>query len=266
MLEAAGTLSINRFTGNGVQTAWNINFAGGYMQQSDIHAYTTVGDVNTIVGFTWTGLNTINITPAVANGVQLTVYRDTPKNAPVVDFTDGAIVNEINLDKLAAQAVFTAAEMVDRFGVVNDKADAATVTANLAKATADTAISNTALIVGGDFTKFGRTDVAATWTTNQNFTGGLQISGANVATQTWVTTQLASYVTAASLATTLGSYVTSASLATSLGSYSTTTQMNTAISTAQTAAATDATNKANAAQAAAIAAVDPEWLYTLATR
>lgn len=108
--------SINRFTGDGTTTQWEFNFSGGYIDQS--HVKVLVIDplgVETTPTYTWVGPNTISIVPAVASGSTLEVYRDTPKNLPLVDYTDGAIVSEKNLDTTAEQSVFVAAEVFDRF-------------------------------------------------------------------------------------------------------------------------------------------------------
>lgn len=107
--------AVNRFTANGTQTQWGFNFSGGYISQDHIKVRVTspAGEV-TVPGYTWVGPNTIQITPAVTNGYLLEIYRDTPKELPLVDYTDGAIVNEKNLDKTAQQSVFAVAEIYDR--------------------------------------------------------------------------------------------------------------------------------------------------------
>lgn len=109
-------LSINRFTGDGVTTQWEINFSGGYIDQAHVKAFSTdpLTDVDTPRTLTFTGPNTVEITPAVPNTHILEIYRDTPKEAPLVDYTDGAIVNARNLDRTAQQSVFVAAETTDR--------------------------------------------------------------------------------------------------------------------------------------------------------
>ncbi len=248
MLDAAGTLSINRFVGDGVTTSWNIIFAGGYMQAADVKAYVTIADVNTLVAITFIGPNTIGVSPAVPLGVPLVIYRDTPKTGPVVDFTDGAIVNETNLDKLAKQAVFTSAEMVDRFLVVSDTATEALVKA-------DQAIVIAAATIGGDFTAFARTNLSNTWASAQNFLVGSQVGGVLIATQDYVTT---------SIATAIAPLATSASVAAAIvtAAGDATTKANAAQATAIATASSDATTKANAV----LATVDPDWLYTLASR
>lgn len=130
MLDPDYKYSINKFTGNGSKTSWDLNFSGGYIRREHVKAYTEAADGQiTELSFTWSGPNTIVITPPVANGLRLFVYRDTPKNGPLVDFTDGAIINEYDLDMLARQTVFATAEMVDRFADVAIQADGATAVA-----------------------------------------------------------------------------------------------------------------------------------------
>ena len=78
--------SINRFTGDGTTTQWEFNFSGGYIDQSHVKVLVTdtLGN-ETVPAYTWVGPNTISIVPAVAAGYELEVYRDTPKNLPLVD-------------------------------------------------------------------------------------------------------------------------------------------------------------------------------------
>lgn len=133
--------SINRFTGDGTTTQWEFNFSGGYIDQSHVKVLVTdtLGN-ETVPAYTWVGPNTISIVPAVAAGYELEVYRDTPKNLPLVDYTDGAIVSERNLDTTAEQSVFVAAEVFDRFSdtetIVVSAATAAAVAAESAEALA----------------------------------------------------------------------------------------------------------------------------------
>lgn len=107
--------SVARFTGDGGKTDWDFNFAGGYVRRDHIKAYTVINGVFTPLTYTWVGDNTVRIAPAVPLGVTLVIRRETPKDTPLVDFTDGAIINESNLDTNAEQAVFATAEMVDAF-------------------------------------------------------------------------------------------------------------------------------------------------------
>lgn len=245
MISSGVAYSINTFTGNGSKTSWDFNFAGGYISPDHVKAYTTAADGSiAILSPVVTGPSTVSITPAVSNGVTLTIYRDTPKDLPVVDFVDSAIINETDLDQLAKQATFASAEMVDRFAFFATLAQTALTQSNAAIAVGSS-------LIGGDFSKFERTDVSLTITGNRVYSGTVTVPTRTAGDST---------TNAASTA-----FVTSA-LATAVGPLATAASVTAAISTA----AADATTKANAAQAAAIASalatVDPDWLYTLASR
>ncbi len=107
--------SINYFVGDGERVTWDFNFAGGYLDKAHIKAVVEdLGGNREERPIIWVGPNTVNIEPIVPYGWQLTLYRETPKDYPVVDFTDGSTFNETDLDKMARQAVFIAAEAIDR--------------------------------------------------------------------------------------------------------------------------------------------------------
>lgn len=112
-MNEAQTFSINSFPGDGVQTVFEISFAGGYISQEHVKAYVSrLGFPDVPVEIEFTGPNTI-IAPATPVGSDLIVYRDTPKAAPIADFGDGAILTEASLDINAKQAVFLAQEALD---------------------------------------------------------------------------------------------------------------------------------------------------------
>lgn len=147
--------SVARFTGDGGKTDWEFNFAGGYIRREHVKAYTLINGVYTPLTISWVGDNTVRITPAVPLGITLVIRRETPKDIPLVDFTDGAIINERNLDANAEQSVFVAAEMVDAFGDV-------TLDSNTAIATANEALlaSAGAVAVAGEATSTASTALA----------------------------------------------------------------------------------------------------------
>lgn len=111
--------SINRFDGDGSTVVREINFAGGYLDQSHVKAY--VEDINGLrtevpqTDFTFTGPYTLTFDTPTAMGFVLGIYRDTPKGTPLADFSAGARLTEQNLDLVATQAVFVAAEAYDQF-------------------------------------------------------------------------------------------------------------------------------------------------------
>jgi hypothetical protein len=49
----------------------------------------------------------------VPEGARLVIYRDTPKNVRLVDFSNGARVDEVSLDLIGRQALHVCAEVLD---------------------------------------------------------------------------------------------------------------------------------------------------------
>lgn len=106
--------SINVFPGNGTQTNFEISFAGGYISREHVKAYLRVGIGQAVpVSFDWIDDNTIRYAPAAPLNSVLVVYRDTPRDKPLADFSNGAVLTETSLDLNAKQAVFIAAEAQD---------------------------------------------------------------------------------------------------------------------------------------------------------
>lgn len=129
----------NRFPGDGVETGFEINFAGGYLRPEHVAGFLKDPDNNveeplSVSGRTLEvfGPNQVRVTPAVPDGITLVVRRNTPKDLPMLDYNDGAILNDVNLNTSNKQAIFAIAEMVDYFadfldifrGVTEDVIDA----------------------------------------------------------------------------------------------------------------------------------------------
>lgn len=145
------------YKGDGKDT-FEINFEGGFIYKEDVKAFSVKDDTrerkNHKVTFVNGSVSRVKLDSAIPKGWTVCIYRDTPKAKPLAQFTDGAIINEANLDRNAQQAMFAVSEMVDRFDSTvesveaalqqvyeaNKKADQAINTANGAKATADSAV------------------------------------------------------------------------------------------------------------------------------
>jgi Phage T7 tail fibre protein len=112
-------LSQTSYNGDGVQTVWDFSFSGGYLDKAHVKAYTRNTNTGVITNLVISPLTSfigpfqLSITPAVAAGLELTIYRDTPKDLPLVNFADKAALTEAALDLNANQAVFIAAESSD---------------------------------------------------------------------------------------------------------------------------------------------------------
>jgi len=113
--------SMQSFQGDGTTGPWEFNFAGGYIEQTHVKAYRydPVSATTAPQTLTFIGPNQVTTSEVIPADQFVVVYRDTPKDIPLVDYVEGAIMDEENLDMTAEQAVFAAAEMVDRFDTVN---------------------------------------------------------------------------------------------------------------------------------------------------
>ncbi len=115
-------LSRTSYAGDGVTTAWDFTFASGYLDKAHVKAYVKDSDGDrtdlVITEANFIGEYQLSIVPPVAISDVLTIYRDTPKDAPLVDFADGSNLTEAALDTLARQAIFVAAEVDDELGLV----------------------------------------------------------------------------------------------------------------------------------------------------
>ncbi len=109
---------------DGTEPNFEINFAGGYIRQEDVKAFSVVVDPETGDASDYTvhpviflseadDSATVDISPRPANGRRLVIYRDTPKGAPLVSYEDGAALTKRNLDLQNMQAIFAIAEIVD---------------------------------------------------------------------------------------------------------------------------------------------------------
>jgi hypothetical protein len=151
----------NRFPGDGVTTQYEISFAGGYMDKAHVKAYiedaTGIRTAIVVEAGMFVGPNTINLGVAAPVGSITVLYRDTPKDEPLVNFVNGSRITEANLDKVAQQAVFIGAEVYDstRVGEVlalldnaGAEALAASATAVAAAAAAEVSETNAAASAG----------------------------------------------------------------------------------------------------------------------
>ncbi|WP_448500706.1 phage tail fiber domain-containing protein [Sphingomonas sp.] len=108
-------LSVCEFTGDGSTLNWSVSFAGGYLNRDHVVAEIVMPDLSVSrIPFSWVDDSTIKIDPAVNVGQRFRVYRDTPKDQPLAQFSDGAELTDSSLDMNARQAVFMAQEAWDR--------------------------------------------------------------------------------------------------------------------------------------------------------
>lgn len=132
----------NNFTGNGMQTQWNINFSDGYLSPDNVKArYVNAAGSFVDIAVTAVNGNVVTISPAQPSGRVFSIYRSTQKTQPLVNFADGAILNEQNLDILGTQAIMVAAEASDLANSLSGYALTASANANTALSTSATALA-----------------------------------------------------------------------------------------------------------------------------
>lgn len=140
-------LSRTVYATDGVTTTWDFSFSGGYLDKAHVKAYIELptGERTdlTITNPLFTGPYQLFLSPALAAGSTLTIYRDTPKDLPLVDFADEGGLSEIALDTMAKQSIFVAAETVDTVntGSTYDAEQAADQAATAAAAAAASAVA-----------------------------------------------------------------------------------------------------------------------------
>ena len=108
-----------RYDLDGSTIDFEFNFDGGYISEDYVKAFYKNLDLSeeeidrSLI--TFVGPNQLRIPDAALQPItrKLVIRRDTPKNLPLVDFTDGSILNERNLDKNTRQSIHDVAELVD---------------------------------------------------------------------------------------------------------------------------------------------------------
>lgn len=112
--------SQNHYESDGSQVVYNFTFEDGYIDQTYVKAYyideSDVTQEITLGPSNFTDTYQITLDAPVAVGLRVVILRDTPKDAPLVNFVDGAKVSETSMDLIARQAVHIAAEVLDGSG------------------------------------------------------------------------------------------------------------------------------------------------------
>lgn len=96
-----------RYTGNGATTNFSLTFP--YIDQDHVVVLVD-GEEET---FSWVNSTTVSISPAPANGAVVELRRITPADARIVDFQNGSLVTEEELDNSALQNFYLAQESAD---------------------------------------------------------------------------------------------------------------------------------------------------------
>ena len=261
-------LSYAQYAGNGSTTTFSVPFP--YLLKAHVKLYTGYnilsGAFTTQLAegtdFTWTSGTQVQTTVAPANGVTLTVLRDTPDSSQLVPWQDGSNLTADDLNNADLQNLYVVQEQQDRNDAGASAAIAAQTAANsaTAAATAATTAANTANATASAATTAANNataaanasvaaSTAATTTANQaSADAAAAVSTANTAASN-ASTALS---TANTASTNASNAVTTANTAASNASTALSTA-NTAASNASTALSTANTANTNASAAVSTA-------------
>tara|TARA_B100000963_G_scaffold269857_2_gene238011 strand:+ start:1149 stop:1625 length:477 start_codon:yes stop_codon:yes gene_type:complete len=151
--------SFTNHTGNGSAGPFSISFS--YLAESDVDV--TVGGVLKTINthYTFTSASQITFTSGnePANGVAIKFQRDTNISTKKVDFVDGSVLTEADLDANSNQLLFSMQEIIDSgagSGFTIDstnKVDGSVVyyDSSSAKFKADSTTTKLTIVDGGSF-------------------------------------------------------------------------------------------------------------------
>jgi hypothetical protein len=112
-------LSYVETNGDGVTTNFAIPFS--FLDRTHIHVY--ISDVETL-SFTWVNSATIQITPAPPSGTgNILIQRVTPRNAALVDYNNGSVLFDTDLDTTTLQMLFVVQEFYEQAALSNPATD-----------------------------------------------------------------------------------------------------------------------------------------------
>ena len=113
--------SLTTHTGNGSTTAFAISFS--FLADSEIDV-TVAGVAKTITTHYTISGSTLTFTSGniPANGAAVRFQRDTDISAKKVDFQDGSVLTEADLDANSDQVLFAQQEIIDKLGTIEEGA------------------------------------------------------------------------------------------------------------------------------------------------
>ena len=152
--------SFTNHTGNGTAGPFSISFS--YLSEAEVDV--TVGGVlKTITThYTFTSATQITFTSGnePGNGVAIKFQRDTNISAKKVDFQDGSVLTETDLDTNADQVLFAQQEIIDKLGGIEENATADQTNAEIRAAVEAATDSN--VFTDADHSKLNAIEASAT--------------------------------------------------------------------------------------------------------
>ncbi len=256
-----------QYTGNGATT--NYAFSFPYLDSS--HIKVRVDGV--ITSFTFVNSGTVQISPAPLAGKIIDIRRETPKDIAPVNFTDGSVLLEQDLDLLAAFNLYTAQESADGVAdaIVKDSTGVWDAQSRRIKSVADPVNANDAVnktwAETGMSSQLASATAQATISTTKAGEAAASASSASTSASTATTKASEASASATSASNSATSASGSAATATTKASEALASQVAAAASasTASTKASEANTSAGNAASSASTASTQAGIATTKAT-
>lgn len=105
---------------NGVQTVFPVSFTLGYIDKAHVFVYTDNNVYTEQTGYVWINDTTIETTSVLPAGTKLNIRRVVNKTQLINDYTNDAILDELNLDNSFKQAMMWLEEIEDGFVTTDD--------------------------------------------------------------------------------------------------------------------------------------------------
>lgn len=249
--------SYAQYAGNGSTTTFSVPFP--YLLKAHVKLYTGFnilsGAYTTLlvdgVDYTWSSTTQVQTTVAPANGVTLTVLRDTPDSSQLVPWQDGSNLVADDMNIADQQNLYVVQEQQDRNDAGITQSTTAIATANTAVATANAALAaaTTYYLRDGSLPLTGHGNAGGYRWTNL----GAPVAAADAASKGYVDSNVGSV----SASATAAAASAAAAAASASGAGVSAGNASTSASNASTSAgnaSTSATNAASSASASAASA------------
>lgn len=252
---------------------FEFTFAGGYLEREHVKldfvsplGVRTNYPLNPVTNFASDFTLTVPLVDLPANDFTARIYRDTPRADPLVNFASGSRITDANLDRLAQQAIFVAAEAFDAgaYAVAEDLIGQALSAIEEAEALIDQAqgiVDTAAASAAGSAASAAQALTHANSALTYRDAAALSAASASASESIVAASAAAAAVSASTASTKAGEAASSASNALASANTATTQAVaagNSAAAAAGSAstASTQATNAGNSASAASTSATN----------
>ena len=202
--------SYAQYAGNGSTTTFSVPFP--YLLKAHVKLYTGFNILNGTfttqlvegTDYAWTSATQVQTTVAPANGVTLTVLRDTPDSSQLVPWQDGSNLVAEDLNNADLQNLYVVQEQQDRNDAGITQSTTAITTANSAVTTANAAVAtaNTALSTANTALSNANAAVSTANTASANASAAVTTANAATATANTAATNASTAVATANTAST----------------------------------------------------------------